>query len=219
MIEPSSKVGADDSIKGSRWVDSRSRFRHEWHLLNKLRYTLDTQADSHLKSIKRHCRQESETADLAKELGGVLAHFFADARSPEQHVNIALEGNLGAGKTAFARYLIQGMGYAGKVKSPTYSLCESYPIACGKQTTHAFHFDLYRMRTPLEWQEAGLAEHFDAPGMCLIEWPEKAEGTLPILDLQITINAGQLETERQFELKALSDLGLKILTQLQGDLP
>jgi tRNA threonylcarbamoyladenosine biosynthesis protein TsaE len=172
-----------------------------------------------LKSIKRHCRQESETADLAKGLGSVLAHLLADAKRPAQHVNIALEGNLGAGKTAFARYLIQGMGYAGKVKSPTYSLCESYPITCGEQTTHAFHFDLYRMRTPLEWQEAGLAEHFDGPGMCLIEWPEKAEGTLPILDLQIAITAGQLETERQFELKALSDLGLRILTQLQGDLP
>jgi tRNA threonylcarbamoyladenosine biosynthesis protein TsaE len=172
-----------------------------------------------LRSIKRHCRQESETADLAKGLGSVLAHFFAGATSAEQHVNIALEGNLGAGKTAFARYLIQGMGYAGKVKSPTYSLCESYPIACGKQTTHAFHFDLYRMRTPLEWQEAGLAEHFDEPGICLIEWPEKAEGTLPPLDLQIAITAGQLETERQFELKALSDLGLRLLTQLQSDLP
>ena len=197
---------------------SRNWFRREWHLLNKLRYTLDTQTDSHLKSIKRHCRQESETADLAKGLGGALAHFLADATS-EQHVNIALEGNLGAGKTAFTRYLIQGMGYAGKVKSPTYSLCESYPITCDKQTVHAFHFDLYRMRTPLEWQEAGLAEHFDAPGICLIEWPEKAEGTLPKLDLQIAITAGEQETERQFELKALSDLGLRVLTQLQRDLP
>ena len=193
-------------------------FRREWHLLNKLRYTLDTQADSHLKSIKRHCRQESETAELAKALGSVLAHFLADSTTP-QHVNIALEGNLGAGKTAFARHLIQSMGYVGKVKSPTYSLCESYPITCGGQSANAYHFDLYRMRTPLEWQEAGLAEHFDAPGMCLIEWPEKAEGTLPILDLQISITAGELETERQFELKALSDLGLTILTQLQGDLP
>lgn len=200
-------------------IGSRNRFRRDRHLLNKLRYTLDTQTDSHLKSIKRHCRQESETADLAKALGSVLAHFFADAHSPEQHVNIALEGNLGAGKTAFTRYLIQGMGYAGKVKSPTYSLCESYPIACGKQIAQAFHFDLYRMRTPLEWQEAGLAEHFDAPGMCLIEWPEKAEGTLPQLDLQIAITTGEQETERQFELKALSDLGLRLLTQLQRDLP
>ena len=148
----------------------------------------------------------------------MLAHFLADSPSL-QHVNIALEGNLGTGKTAFARHLIQGMGYVGKVKSPTYSLCESYSITCGEQTVSAFHFDLYRMRTALEWQEAGLAEHFDAPGICLIEWPEKAEGTLPILDLHISISAGQLETERQFEFKALSDLGLKLLTQLQGDLP
>ena len=199
-------------------IGSATCFRHDRHLLNKLRYTLDTQADSHLKSIKRHCRQETETAQLAKALGSVLAHFLTGS-TPPQHVNIALEGNLGAGKTAFARYLIQGMGYAGKVKSPSYSLCESYPIACGKNAVNAFHFDLYRMRTPLEWQEAGLAEHFDEPGICLIEWPEKAEGTLPILDLQISISAGQLETDRQFELKALSDLGLRILTQLQGDLP
>ena len=200
-------------------IGSRNCFRRVGHLLNKLRYTLDTQADSHLKSIKRHCRQESETAELARALGSVLAHVLSNPTSPEQHVNIALEGNLGTGKTAFARHLIQGMGYTGKVKSPTYSLCESYPIACGEQTVSTFHFDLYRMRTPLEWQEAGLADHFDEPGICLIEWPEKAEGTLPQLDLQITITADQTENERQFELKALSDLGLKLLAQLQGDLP
>jgi tRNA threonylcarbamoyladenosine biosynthesis protein TsaE len=218
MIKPSPKVGASSGIKRSRLVDSRSRFRHDWHLLNKLRYTVDTQADSHLKSIKRHCRQETETAELAKVLGSVLAHFLTGPISP-RHVNIALEGNLGAGKTAFARHLIQGMGYVGKVKSPTYSLCESYPIVCGEHAANAFHFDLYRMRTPLEWQEAGLADHFDEPGICLIEWPEKAEGTLPILDLQISITAGELETERQFEFIALSDLGLRLLNQLQGDLP
>ena len=199
-------------------IGSRNCFRREWHLLNKLRYTLDTQADSHLKSIKRHCRQETETAELAKALGSVLAHFLAGSPSP-RHVNIALEGNLGAGKTAFARHLIQGMGYVGKVKSPTYSLCESYPIAFGEHTANVFHFDLYRMRTPHEWQEAGLADHFDEPGICLVEWPEKAEGTLPQLDLQIAITAGQLETERQFEFIALSDLGIKLLSQLQGDLP
>jgi tRNA threonylcarbamoyladenosine biosynthesis protein TsaE len=111
------------------------------------------------------------------------------------------------------------MGYLGKVKSPTYSLCESYPIASGEQTTNAFHFDLYRMRAPLEWQEAGLAEHFDEPGICLIEWPEKAEGSLPQLDLQIRITTSQVETERQFELIALSDLGLRLLDELQSDLP
>ena len=219
MIEPSPKVWAYDGAWRSRMIGSRNCFRRAGHLLNKLRYTLDTQADSHLKSIKRHCRQETETAELAKALGSVLAHFLAGSTSPEQHVNIALDGNLGTGKTAFARHLIQGMGYIGKVKSPTYSLCESYPIECGERATNVFHFDLYRMRTPHEWQEAGLADHFDEPGICLIEWPEKAEGTLPQLDLHIGITADQAETERQFELKALSDLGLRLLSQLQGDLP
>jgi tRNA threonylcarbamoyladenosine biosynthesis protein TsaE len=75
------------------------------------------------------------------------------------------------------------------------------------------------MRTPLEWQEAGLAEHFDEPGICLIEWPEKAEGTLPQLDLQIRITACHSESERQFEFIALSDLGLRLLDELQSDLP
>jgi tRNA threonylcarbamoyladenosine biosynthesis protein TsaE len=166
-------------------IGSRHCFRRDRHLLNKLRYTLDTQADSHLKSIKRHCRQESETAELAKALGRVLAHFLAN--SPSQHINIALEGNLGAGKTAFARHLIQGIGYVGKVKSPTYSLCESYPITCGEQTVSAFHFDLYRMRTPLEWQEAGLADHFDEPGICLIEWPEKVTPLPEGIQVHITL--------------------------------
>lgn len=156
---------------------------------------------------------------MAVALGKILAQSLISKKVIHQHVNIALKGNLGAGKTAFARYLIQGMGYVGKVKSPTYSLCESYPIVCGNETVCVFHFDFYRMRTPHEWQEAGLAAHFDEPGICLIEWPEKAEATLSQLDLQITITAGQLDTERHFEFIALSDLGIKLLTQLQHDLP
>ena len=92
---------------------------------------------------------------------------------------------MGAGKTTFARHLIQALGYEGRVKSPTYTLCEPYPIQINSGDLHcavtitAHHFDLYRMRDPLEWQEAGFAEHFDEPGFCLVEWPEKAEGTLP----------------------------------------
>ena len=156
-----------------------------------------------------HLHDEEATQALGAALARVL----------QPGLTIYLHGELGAGKTSLTRALLHATGYQGRVKSPTYTLLEPYVIQLAGQPIELMHFDLYRMRTPLEWQEAGLAEHFDVPGICLIEWPEKAEGTLPILDLQITINAGQLETERQFELKALSDLGLKILTQLQGDLP
>jgi tRNA threonylcarbamoyladenosine biosynthesis protein TsaE len=67
------------------------------------------------------------------------------------------------------------------------------------------------MRDPLEWQEAGFAELFDVPGFCLIEWPEKAEGTLPAFDIQIQLTAGAEENERTIAIIALSEQGKKIV--------
>jgi tRNA threonylcarbamoyladenosine biosynthesis protein TsaE len=72
------------------------------------------------------------------------------------------------------------------------------------------------MRDPLEWQEAGFVEHFDAPGFCLVEWPEKAEGTLPAFDIEIHLIAGVDECERQIELKAISDAGVATLEGLRS---
>jgi tRNA threonylcarbamoyladenosine biosynthesis protein TsaE len=125
-----------------------------------------------------------------------------------------LVGNLGAGKTTFARYLIQAIGHEGKVKSPTYTLCEPYLLKTKHGTFTVHHFDLYRMRDPLEWQEAGFAEYFDIPGICLIEWPEKAEGTLPAFDLEIELTAGAEENERSMTLSAFLNDGLSILNHL-----
>jgi tRNA threonylcarbamoyladenosine biosynthesis protein TsaE len=69
------------------------------------------------------------------------------------------------------------------------------------------------MRDRLEWQEAGFSEYFDVPGFCLIEWPEKAEGTLPVFDIQIQLMAGEDENERALIINALSEQGKKILEQ------
>jgi tRNA threonylcarbamoyladenosine biosynthesis protein TsaE len=160
-------------------------------------------------SIHQHCRQEAETASLAKLLAASIGQLMG--QSPEAHLNIALEGNLGAGKTTFARYLIQGLGYKGKVKSPTYTLCEPYELKRNQHAFSAYHFDLYRMRSPLEWQEAGFVEYFDVPGFCLIEWAEKAQGTLPAFDIQIQMTAGAEENERVIVINALSEQGKKIL--------
>ena len=162
-------------------------------------------------SFQQHCRQEADTAALAKFLAATLCHYLV--QSPQNHLNISLEGDLGAGKTTFARYLIQAMGYEGKVKSPTYTLCEPYQIELKQQAITIHHFDLYRMRDPLEWQEAGFEEHFDIPGICLIEWPEKAEGTLPAFDLQIQLTAGADENERSININALSQSGASILKE------
>jgi tRNA threonylcarbamoyladenosine biosynthesis protein TsaE len=159
--------------------------------------------------FQQHCRQEADTASLAKQLARGIAGFLE--QNPRGHLNICLIGNLGAGKTTFARYLIQWLGHTGKVKSPTYTLCEPYPLKIKTNTFTAHHFDLYRMRDPLEWQEAGFAEYFDAPGFCLIEWPEKAEGTLPPFDIQIELLAGNNDNERTITLTALLSDGLTAL--------
>jgi tRNA threonylcarbamoyladenosine biosynthesis protein TsaE len=170
-------------------------------------------------SFTHHCRQEADTTALAQQLALNVSHFFQV--NPGTHLNISLEGDLGAGKTTFARHLIQGLGYESRVKSPTYTLCEPYPIQIktshsdGEVSLTAHHFDLYRMRDPLEWQEAGFVEHFDEPGFCLVEWPEKAEGTLPAFDIEIHLIAGAAECERRIELKAISEHGVAVLENLQ----
>ena len=164
-------------------------------------------------SFTQHCRQEADTTALAQNLASSLSQLFQ--ADPSTHLNISLEGDLGAGKTTFARHLIQALGYEGRVKSPTYTLCEPYPLITNNHPYTAHHFDLYRMRDPLEWQEAGFAELFDVPGFCLIEWPEKAEDTLPAFDLQIKLVPGSDENERTIEMSALSDGGKKVLELIE----
>ena len=173
-----------------------------------------TQAiQSPLTAIDLYCRQEADTASLAKQLAASFEQFLT--KQSDSHLNISLEGDLGAGKTTFSRYLIQAMGHEGKVKSPTYTLCEPYPLQLKDQAITVHHFDLYRMRDPLEWQEAGFAEHFDVPGICLIEWPEKAEGTLPGFDIQIQLAAGADENERAIKINAITESGKMALQEIR----
>ena len=162
--------------------------------------------------ITHYCRQEADTAQLALGIAASIRKGLE--QNPDSHLNIALEGDLGAGKTTFARYLIQGLGYTGKVKSPTYTLCEPYPLEAENTQYSAHHFDLYRMRDPLEWQEAGFAEYFDVPGFCLVDWPEKAESTLPPFDIEIALEAGANENERSIKISALSEQGLTLLKSI-----
>lgn len=120
-------------------------------------------------------------------------------------LSIHLCGELGAGKTTFARGLIRALGYEGKVKSPTYSLVELYTVS----RLHLYHFDFYRFNDPKAWQDSGFREHFNEASVCLVEWPERAGAGLPWPDLRITL--APASSGRDVKLEAFSEAGRKCL--------
>ncbi len=164
-----------------------------------------------------HCKDEKATAEAVQILANAILAFYASTPEKPQLLSMSLHGDLGTGKTTATRYLLQAMGYPGKVKSPTYSLCEEHILDLPKHALHVFHFDLYRMQSPEEWVDAGLLEHFtqsEYPTLCIIEWPEKAEHTLPTMDLAITlIHPQETESElaRTVEIAAQTPKGEAVL--------
>ncbi len=124
---------------------------------------------------------------------------------------VELEGPLGAGKTTFARHLLQAMGVEGRVKSPTYAVVETYELP----HVAISHFDFYRFDDPQEWEDAGLRDLFGAPGLKLVEWAEKAEPLLPVPDLRVTITPHD-GTERAVRLDAMTPLGKQLLDNIDS---
>jgi tRNA threonylcarbamoyladenosine biosynthesis protein TsaE len=138
-------------------------------------------------------------AGLARKLGG-------------RNALIKLHGDLGAGKTTFARHVLQALGVQGRVKSPTYAVVEPYTVtdaALGK-THNIWHCDFYRFNDPDEWEEAGFRDIFASPGLKLVEWPEKAGNHLPPADLDIYIEM-QADETRTVTLNARSEAGEALL--------
>jgi len=124
------------------------------------------------------------TVDLPDETAtaGLAARIAAVAEPADI---IALKGELGTGKTAFARAFIRERGERDDVPSPTFTLVQIYDAG----PTAIWHFDLYRIRTPEEAWELGIEDAFTA-GISLVEWPERLGPLLPERRLEITFSFG-----------------------------
>lgn len=126
---------------------------------------------------------EAATETLARRVATIV-------RSGEQ---LALEGDLGAGKTVFARAFIRALcGAETEVPSPTFTLVQTYDTADGRVL---YHFDLYRLEDPEEALELDIDDAF-AEGLSLIEWPDRMGGYLPRNPLHVALSYGDTETAR-----------------------
>jgi len=130
------------------------------------------------------------------------------AKYARQLAVIYLIGELGAGKTTWARGFLKALGHLGAVKSPTYTFIEPYVL----QGRHIYHFDLYRLATHDALESLGFREYFANENLCLIEWPERAWQLLPHPDLTIKITG--MQDERNVNISADSDLGATVLAEL-----
>lgn len=154
--------------------------------------------DGRSAGLSRALPDEAATAALARVVAGVLDHGLV----------VYLHGPLGAGKTSFARALLQALGVGERVKSPTYSLVEGYATA----QRPAWHLDLYRIADPAELEWLGLDALADPAALVLVEWPERGAGALPAADLHVHLDyAGP---GRQAMLSAGTARGQDVLARL-----
>lgn len=160
-----------------------------------------------------------EAATLA--LGGTLARMLEQSGDllAGQGLDIHLLGDLGAGKTTLVRGLLHGLGYEGRVRSPTYTIVELYAIS----KLVLYHFDFYRFETAEEYLDGGFEEYFGKTAINLVEWSDKAAPYLPPADLQLGLELAVVQDQvgRRARLQACSARGeqcLKLCQNLRPDL-
>lgn len=104
---------------------------------------------------------------------------------------LALRGGLGMGKTAFTRGLARGLGYTGRVTSPTFTIVNEYDGA-----TPLFHFDMYRLDGEDDLFDIGWDDYLARGGVCAVEWSERIDSALPPDTLTVSIARGERDNDR-----------------------
>ncbi|NNC63373.1 MAG: tRNA (adenosine(37)-N6)-threonylcarbamoyltransferase complex ATPase subunit type 1 TsaE [Gammaproteobacteria bacterium] len=160
-----------------------------------------------------------DSEDALKRLAGAIGRAWAAAPGVGA-VLVGLEGDLGAGKTTWVRGLLEGLGYTGRVPSPTYTLLEHYDL----DGLDVVHVDLYRLGSGEadpdargEVEALGLRDWLDRDRCWLfVEWPRRSAELLARCDVLVKLSAGQTAESRRFELEACSSAGEAVLSRLEG---
>jgi tRNA threonylcarbamoyladenosine biosynthesis protein TsaE len=118
------------------------------------------------------------------------------------------------------RHLLQALGVEGRIKSPTYAVVEPHEVLHpeSQQALAIWHFDFYRFNDPQEFEEAGFRDLFASTGLKIAEWPNQAQGMLPLPDLQLTLKVDEREA-RKVQVLACTPHGQLLLQSLLKALP
>ena len=148
------------------------------------------------KMIELH--SEADTAEIARALAALIQEFRHNS------IKIYLSGDLGAGKTTFSKYFLTALGVNETIKSPTYTIIESYQAG----DISVDHIDLYRIHEE-DLYDLGFLE--DDHKVWLIEWPEKGGDSLPEPDLLLSLERDEFLT---MHLLPETELGQQVLSAL-----
>jgi tRNA threonylcarbamoyladenosine biosynthesis protein TsaE len=106
--------------------------------------------------------------------------------------------------------LLRALGVQGRIKSPSYAVVEPHTASTASGALNIWHFDLFRFADPREFEEAGFRDLLASPGLKLVEWPEKAQGALPVPDLALHLFV-LADDSRQVSAQAFTPIGKDLL--------
>ena len=162
---------------------------------------------SHALTETYRTSSSEETKKLGHDIGESLSRATIKSITLNGPIVLALQGDLGAGKTTFVQGFLKGLGSRKRVVSPTFVLMKRHRLSVpgattGKKFSNVFHIDAYRLKKPEQFEVLGMSEILGDPrNVVIIEWPEQAKEFIPKNALWLKFKYGKKENERTITIK------------------